>query len=94
MQSVNECCKKVKKDYLKFLKKEKILNKSSSHKMNNLKNFYVPMSFWINNKYKKKGDTLILGLSGSQGSGKTTTGGILKIILKKFFKKKRFCYFY
>lgn len=90
MQSVNECCKKVKKDYLKFLKKEKILNKSSSHKMNNLKNFYVPMSFWINNKYKKKGDTLILGLSGSQGSGKTTTGGILKVILKKFFKKNVF----
>ena len=90
MQSVNECCKKVKKDYLKFLKKEKILNKSSNNKMNNLKNFYVPMSFWINNKYKKKRDTLILGLSGSQGSGKTTTGGILKVILKKFFKKNVF----
>ena len=90
MQSVNECCKKVKKDYLKFLKKEKILNKSSNNKMNNLKNFYVPMCFWINNKYKKKRDTLILGLSGSQGSGKTTTGGILKIILKKFFKKNVF----
>jgi D-glycerate 3-kinase len=90
MQLVNECCKKVKKDYLKFLKKEKILNKSNNNKMNNLKNFYVPMSFWINNKYKKKKDTLILGLSGSQGSGKTTTGNILKIILKKFFKKNVF----
>jgi len=48
------------------------------------------MSFWINNKHKKKKDTLILGLSGSQGSGKTTTGNILKIILKKFFKKNVF----
>ena len=46
--------KKVKKDYLKFLKREKILNKTNSNKMNNLKNFYVPMCFWINNKYKKK----------------------------------------
>ena len=90
MQLVNECCEKVKKDYLKFLKKEKILNKSNSNKMNNLKNFYVPMSFWINNKYNKKKDTLILGLSGGQGSGKTTTGNILKIILKKFFKKNVF----
>ena len=33
---------------------------------------------------------MILGLSGSQGSGKTTTGSILKIILKKFFKKNVF----
>jgi len=90
MQLVNDCCEKVKKDYLKFLKKEKILNKSNSNKMNNLKNFYVPMCFWINNKYKKKKDTLILGLSGGQGSGKTTTGSILKIILKKFFKKNVF----
>ena len=90
MQLVDECCEKVKKDYLKFLKKEKILNKSNKNKMNNLKNFYVPMSFWINNKCKKKKDTLILGLSGSQGSGKTTTGNILKIILKNFFKKNVF----
>jgi len=90
MQLVRECCEKVKKDYLKFLKKEKILNKSNSNKMSNLHNFYVPISFWINNKYQKKGDTLILGLSGSQGSGKTTTGNILKVILEKFFKKNVF----
>jgi len=90
MQAINECCKKVKKDYLKFFKKEKIFNKSNVRKMNNLKNFYAPISFWINNKCKKKGNTLILGLSGSQGSGKTTTGNILKLILKKFFKKNVF----
>ena len=46
------------------------------------------MSFWIENKYKKKGDTLFLGFSGGQGSGKTTVTGILKIILKNFFKRK------
>ena len=28
------------------------------------------MSFWIENKYKKKGRTLFLGFSGGQGSGK------------------------
>ena len=46
------------------------------------------MSFWIEKKYKKKGETLFLGLSGGQGSGKTTVTGILKIILKNFFKRK------
>ena len=46
------------------------------------------MSFWIENKYKKKGKTLFLGFSGGQGSGKTTVTRILKIILKKFFKRK------
>ena len=46
------------------------------------------MSFWIENKYMKKGKTLFLGLSGGQGSGKTTVTGILKIILKKFFRRR------
>ena len=46
------------------------------------------MSFWIENKYKKKGKTLFLGFSGGQGSGKTTVTEILKIILKKFFKRQ------
>jgi len=42
------------------------------------------MSFWIENKYKKKGKTLFLGFSGGQGSGKTTVTGILKIILTNY----------
>jgi len=46
------------------------------------------MSFWIENKYKKKGKTLFLGFAGGQGSGKTTISNILKIILGKFFKRK------
>ena len=46
------------------------------------------MTFWIENKYKKKGRTLFLGFSGGQGSGKTTVTEILKIILKKFFKRE------
>jgi len=88
MQLVNECFNIVKKDYFKFLNKEKISVKSKAEKIKNLKNTYIPMSFWIENKYKKKGDTLFLGFSGGQGSGKTTAVKILKIILKKFFKRK------
>ena len=46
------------------------------------------MSYWIDNQYKKKGKTLFIGLSGGQGSGKTTVTAILKIILSKFFKRE------
>ena len=88
MQSVNDCFDHVKEDYFKLLNKEKILGKSKVEKIKSLKNFYIPISFWIENKYKKKGKTLILGFSGGQGSGKTTIAKILKIILKNFFKRK------
>ena len=88
MQLVNECYHKVKKDYLNFLKKEKISEKSKKKNIKNLKSFFIPISFWIEEKYKKKGGTLFLGLSGAQGSGKTTISKILKIIIKKLFKRK------
>ena len=88
MKKTEDCFLKVKNDYLKFLNKEKIFNKSTVDKITNLKKTYIPISFWIENKYKKKGKTLFLGFSGGQGSGKTTVVKILKIILKKFFKRK------
>ncbi len=88
MKETEDCFLKVKKDYLKLLNKEKIFNKSISDKESILKKVYIPISFWIERKYKKKGKTLFLGFSGGQGSGKTTTVKILKIILKKFFKRK------
>ena len=87
MSLQENCFLKVKNDYLNFLNNEAIYNKSKSSKIKNLKKIYIPISFWINNKCKKKGRTLFLGLSGSQGSGKTTVTSILQIILKKFFKK-------
>ena len=88
MKETEDCFLKVKKDYLKLLYKEKIFDTSISDKIRNLKNIYIPISFWIEKKYKKKGKTLFLGFSGGQGSGKTTAVKILKIILKKFFKRK------
>ena len=87
-EKIVDCFLKVKKDYLKFLNKEKIFDQSIATKIASLRRIYIPMSFWIDNKYKKKGKTLFLGLSGGQGSGKTTVVGILKIILKKYFKRK------
>ena len=88
MRSVNECFEKVKIDYLKYLEKEEILYESKTSKMLSLKKAYIPISFWIENKYKQKGKTLFLGFSGGQGSGKTTIAGILKIILKKYFQRE------
>jgi len=88
MSEIEDCFLKVKKDYLRLLVKEKIFSKSKKEKIISLKKNYIPMSFWIEKKYKKKGKTLFLGLSGGQGSGKTTVTAILKIILGKFFKRK------
>jgi len=88
MKETEDCFLKVQNDYLRFLEKEKIFNISKTNKISSLKKVYIPISFWIENKYKKKGKILFLGLSGGQGSGKTTVTGILKIILKKFFKRK------
>ena len=88
MKRTEDCFLKVKKDYLRFLSKEKIFDQSTESKMLSLRRTYIPISFWIENKYKEKGKTLFLGFSGGQGSGKTTVVKILKIILKKFFKRK------
>ena len=88
MREIEDCFFKVKKDYLKFLRKEKIFSQSKENKIKNLKDYYIPMSFWIDKKCKNKTETLFLGLSGGQGAGKTTVVGILKIILKKYFKRK------
>ncbi len=83
-----ECFLKIKRDYLKFLNKEKIFNKSKIEKIKSLKKNYIPLSFWIDQKYKEQKKTLFLGLSGGQGAGKTTVAEILKIILKNYFKRK------
>ena len=88
MKETEDCFLKVKNDYLSFLRKEKIFDKSTESKILSLKRIYIPISFWIENKYKEKGKTLFLGFSGGQGSGKTMVVKILKIILKKFFKRK------
>ena len=88
MKEAEDCFLKVRNDYLNFLSKEKIFDQSRGAKIRSLKKTYIPMSFWIEKKYRKKGKTLFLGVSGGQGSGKTTITGILKIILKKFFKRE------
>ena len=85
MKKTEDCFFKVKNDYLNFLSKEKIFDRSKVAKIKNLKKVYIPISFWIENKYKKKRKTLFLGFSGGQGSGKTTAVKILNLLKDKTF---------
>ena len=74
---------KTKNVYLQFLKKREVRGKPIVDKVGKLKNFYLPLSKWIYFSYKKDNKIKIIGLSGGQGSGKSTITAILKFILKK-----------
>ena len=71
----------IKKAYLKFLKKKEVRGKPIIDKIGKLNRFYLPLSKWIYFAYKKDNKTKIIGLSGGQGSGKSTITGILKFSL-------------
>jgi D-glycerate 3-kinase len=73
----------IKSDYLKFLKKKEIGGRPIVDKIGKLKTFYLPLSKWIYSVYKKDNKIKIIGLSGGQGTGKSTITAILKFILKK-----------
>jgi D-glycerate 3-kinase len=85
MQQVNDCFTKVKKDCFKFILTQEIKKDKFKNKEKMIKSFLIPVSQWISKKTNKK-KTLIIGLAGGQGSGKTTISSILSIILKKYFK--------
>jgi D-glycerate 3-kinase len=76
---------KVKKSYLKYLRKQEVLGEPFHDKIGQLKNIYIPICSYIFKQYILSKKTIIIGLSGGQGSGKTTITNILKIILKKNF---------
>ena len=73
--------KEVKKKYLNFIKSQEVLSEPFRDKEGQLNDFYLPIAELIKKKFKKK--TSIIGLSGGQGSGKSTISKILKIILKE-----------
>jgi len=80
-----ECYKKVNKVCLSFIKSQETSKEKFKNKEKMIKSFLIPISFWIANKVEKK-KPFILGLSGGQGSGKTTISSIISIILSKYFK--------
>ncbi len=77
---------KVKKKYLKFLNTQEVLSEPFRDKLGQLNNFYIPLSEIIYKSYSKSKKTKIIGLTGGQGSGKSTISNILKIILKEGYK--------
>ena len=85
MNSEKLCFKKVKSECLKFIKSQETKKEKFKNKERMLKSFLIPICFWIKNKSNHKKPFLI-GLAGGQGTGKTTTSSILKIILEKYFK--------
>jgi len=89
MQSIDECYKKVKNDCFKFINLQETKTNKFKNKNKMLKSYLIPLSFWIKKKLKKK-SPLIIGLSGGQGTGKTTITSIISLILRKYFKLKVF----
>ena len=76
---------KVKKKYLDFLRSQEVLSEPFKNKVSQLNNFYLPISQMIHKNFLKNDKTQVIGLSGGQGSGKSTISNILKIILKENF---------
>ena len=77
---------KVKKKYLKFLTSQEVMSEPFRDKLGQLNKFYLPISKMIAKNYFKKKQTKVIGLTGGQGTGKSTISNILKIILKEAYK--------
>ena len=76
---------KVKKKYLKFLSSQEVMSEPFRDKLGQLNKFYLPISKMIKNEYLEKKKTKIIGLTGGQGTGKSTISNILKIILHEAY---------
>ncbi len=77
---------KVKKKYLKFISSQEIMTEPFRDKLGQLNKFYLPISEMIKEEYFKTRKTKVIGLTGGQGTGKSTISNILKIILKEAYK--------
>ena len=85
MQLSKPSYQKVKNKYLKFLQSQEVLSEPFRDKISQLNNFYLPISKMIYKKYLKTKKTQVIGLTGGQGTGKSTISKILKILLKEGF---------
>ena len=75
----------IKKKYLKFIQSQETTNEQFKDKLKQLNNFYIPICDMIFKKKFGNKKTKLIGLSGGQGSGKSTISQILKILLKEKF---------
>jgi D-glycerate 3-kinase len=86
MEDKNFNYQKVKKKYLKFLRSQEVMSEPFRDKLGQLNNFYLPISKVIKESHFRKKKTKVIGLTGGQGTGKSTISNILKIILKEAYK--------
>ena len=77
---------KAKKKYLQFIKSQEVLSEPCRDKLDQFNKFFVHLSKKIYDHRIKNNKTIIVGLTGGQGSGKSTISSILKIILKERFE--------
>ena len=77
---------KVKKKYLNFIRSQEVMSEPFRDKLQQLNKFYLPISKMISDDYFKEKKTKLIGLTGGQGTGKSTISKILKIILKEAYK--------
>ena len=85
MKSVSDCFTKVKKNCFQFIKSQETSANKFKNKDRMLKSYLIPLCFWISKKINRK-KTLIIGVAGGQGAGKTTITSIASLILRKYFK--------
>ena len=64
---------------MKFLNLQEVTSEPFRDKIGQLNKFYLPISKMIKDEYTKK-KTKVIGLTGGQGTGKSTISNILKII--------------
>ena len=86
-----KCYNKVSKACFNFIKTQETTREKFKNKKKMIKSFLIPISFWIAAKVKKK-RPYIVGLSGGQGTGKTTISSIISIILREYFKLNVFTF--
>tara|TARA_Y100000741_G_scaffold59345_1_gene41469 strand:- start:889 stop:1806 length:918 start_codon:yes stop_codon:yes gene_type:complete len=92
MQETKSSFFKVKKKYLALIKKQENFGEKFYDKIGQLKDFYLPICDLIYKTYLLKNKTIVIGLSGAQGTGKTTVSKILKTILNNKFKVNTVCF--
>ena len=76
------------KNYLKFLNSQEVTSEPFRDKLGQLNKFYLPIGKMIKDEYTKEKKTKVIGLTGGQGTGKSTISNILKIILKDAYNLK------
>ncbi len=53
-----------------------------------LSSLYLPFAAWLDRHRQEQTQTLVVGLCGAQGSGKSTVGALLKLLLEAAFTQR------